>query len=103
MALSPEVDALRKAAGIESSLSTMTIGAWFVADDQLTNLVQLAKAERDAELRKQASVAEKSNNGIEWRFANTVDILPVGTKLYAEPMPPAEPLLLSLIAWYIDR
>lgn len=28
-------------------------------------------------------VAEKSENGLEWKFANTLHDLPVGTKLYA--------------------
>ncbi len=96
--LSPEVDALRVASGIERSLSTITIGAWFVADDQLTKLVQLAKAERDAELRKQEPVGEVTHCfyfGGQNSFENCTGCkaeglkpLLLGTKLYAEPVPP---------------
>lgn len=35
------------------------------------------------EALKEFYVAEKSENGLEWKFANTLHDLPVGTKLYA--------------------
>lgn len=40
---------------------------------------------RIKEMEEQEPVAEKSVNGMEWAFANTVHDFPIGTKLYAAP------------------
>ncbi len=92
--LSPEVDALRKAAGIMRDRWEYLQGT----DDHITKLVELAKAERDAELRKQEPEIWVMLNDsgdlrriLSYRFdappARMLEYIP----LYAEPMPPAEP------------
>lgn len=37
------------------------------------------------EAQEQKPVAEKTANGIEWQFANTVHDMPIGTKIYSFP------------------
>ena len=57
--------------------------------DGVTNLAygvwQAAQSAMQAELDGQEAVGEKSLNGIEWQFANTVYNMPVGTKLFTRP------------------
>jgi len=59
------------------------------ADEIYQRGKQAGRDEKQQELSEWPSLGEKSENGIEWRFCETVRDIPIGAKLIIRPSVPA--------------